>query len=109
MPNRRGKRGLSPQVLSAYDLRTGEVVYLGKNQTWIRRIEAASLLRDHARAADLLRRAEADQQSVIGATLIDALPGPGGVPAPVHFRESFRAKGPSNRFLGKQAIADKGF
>jgi len=40
----------------------------------------------------------------VGAYLADARPGPQG-PEPVHFREVFRSRGPSNRFHGKQAAA----
>ena len=39
---------------------------------------------------------------MVGAYLADAQPGPDG-PEPVHFREAFRTRGPSNYFHGKQA------
>ena len=40
--------------------------------------------------------------AVVGAYLAEARPGPAG-PEPVHFRERFRARGPSNYPHGKQA------
>jgi hypothetical protein len=39
---------------------------------------------------------------VVGAYLADATAGPDG-PEPVHFREAFRTRGPSNYPHGKQA------
>ena len=38
---------------------------------------------------------------VVGVYLADAKPGPNG-PEPVHFREEFRTRGPSNYKHGKQ-------
>ena len=46
--------------------------------------------------------AEHRQAEVVGPYLADARMGPDG-PEPVHFREAFRTRGPSNRFHGKQA------
>jgi len=39
---------------------------------------------------------------VVGIYLADMEPGADGTPQPVHFREAFRAKGPSNYAHGKQ-------
>jgi len=47
----------------------------------------------------------ANQQSnkIIGAYLIDVHVDDEGLPNPIHFREQFRTRGPSNYFHGKQA------
>jgi hypothetical protein len=46
--------------------------------------------------------ASAQKLLVVGAYLADAKAGPNG-PEPVHFREAFRTRGPSNYDHGKQA------
>jgi len=57
---------------------------------------------DQLGLADLkLLDAEARAHEVVGPYLADARAGPNG-PEPVHFREAFRARGPSNYRHGKQ-------
>ena len=48
-----------------------------------------------------LLKGEAQRQMVVGVYLADAKPGPNG-PEPIHFREAFRTRGPSNYAHGKQ-------
>jgi len=98
-------------VLSAYDLCDGDVVYLAQkdmqngtqNDTWARQLPDARIFLDEKTAAPALERAHAQQNEVIGAYLMNAAIAPDGTARPVHFREAFRATGPSDRFIGKQA------
>ena len=62
------------------------------------------LIDDEAIAQDRLLFALTQADVVVGAYLVDAAQGAGG-PEPVHFREAFRTRGPSNYFHGKQAQA----
>ncbi len=92
----------SSKVVTANDLKSGDVVYLSADGHWVGRHKDAELLRDAAYAAKRLNFAEEQQAQVVGAYLADATTGAHG-PAPVHFREVFRARGPSNYFHGKQS------
>ncbi|WP_299350195.1 DUF2849 domain-containing protein [uncultured Shimia sp.] len=95
-------RAFTPKVITANALIEGDVIYMTDAGTWTRDLTDAVLLTDEADAD--LRLLEAQQQpgEVVGAYLADAQSGPFG-PEPVHFREEFRAAGPSNYFHGKQA------
>ena len=68
---------------------------------WTRDLADAEVLTDEADAD--LRLIDASQQtgSVVGAYLAD-VDTAAGTPEPKHFREDFRAKGPSNYPHGKQ-------
>ena len=90
----------TPKVVTANDLLAGDVIYQTATG-WTRRLEEAEVLADAADAA--LRLIEASQQvdDVVGAYLADVAV-TDGVPAPTHFREEFRATGPSNYAHGKQ-------
>lgn len=94
-------RPFTPKVVTANDLRHGDVVYLTAAGAWTRRLEEAEILTDEADAQLRLLEAEARPQEVVGAYLAEVLHD-GGRPRPAHFREAFRARGPSNRFHGKQ-------
>ncbi|WP_101067851.1 DUF2849 domain-containing protein [Roseovarius salinarum] len=95
-------RAFTPKVVTANDLREGDVVYLTADDRWSRRLEEAELISDEAHAQLRLLLAQGQPQTVVGAYLADAREGPDG-PEPVHFREEFRRTGPSNHFHGKQA------
>jgi hypothetical protein len=99
------KSRFTPKVVTANALLEGDVVYLTADDRWSRVHSEAELIEDEA-IADL-RLLEASKQSsvVVGVYLADAKPGPNG-PEPVHFREAFRAKGPSNYAHGKQEKAN---
>ncbi|WP_415403209.1 DUF2849 domain-containing protein [Tateyamaria sp. SN3-11] len=90
----------TPKVVTANDLLAGDVIYQTATG-WTRRLEEAEVLTDEADAD--LRLIEASQQvdDVVGAYLADVAV-TDGVPAPTHFREEFRATGPSNYAHGKQ-------
>lgn len=91
----------TPKVVTANDLLDGDVIY----QTaigWTRVLSEAEVLTDEADAD--LRLIDALQQTgrVVGAYLADVAQSEDG-PTPAHFRETFRATGPSNYPHGKQA------
>ena len=96
-------KSFTPKVVTANDLLKGDVIY----QTamgWTRALTDAEILTDEAHAD--LRLIEGSQQiaDVVGAYLMDvALVGT--APQTTHFREAFRAKGPSNYVHGKQEVA----
>lgn len=98
------KGRFTPKVVTANDLRLGDVVYLTADDRWTRLHTEAELIEDEAHAQMRLLHGAAQRQVVVGAYLADARPGPNG-PEPAHFREAFRTRGPSNYFHGKQADA----
>ncbi|MCU0900793.1 MAG: DUF2849 domain-containing protein [Cypionkella sp.] len=95
-------RRYSPKVVTANRLREGDVVYLTADDQWSPHHHEAELIEDEAHAQMRLLHASAQKLTVVGAYLADAKAGPNG-PEPVHFREGFRARGPSNYAHGKQA------
>ena len=90
----------TPKVVTANHLLLGDVIYQTRDG-WTRTLTEAEVLTDEAHAD--LRLIEAAQQTgeVVGAYLAD-VDTSNGTPAPAHFREDFRAKGPSNYAHGKQ-------
>ena len=96
------RRPFTPKVVTANLLREGDVVYLDAGGEWVTDLRAAELIEHETRAADRLAFAETQPGYVVGAYLTDMKAGPDG-PEPVHFREGFRATGPSNYPHGKQA------
>jgi hypothetical protein len=90
------------QVVTAQDLLAGDVIYLAADDTWVRDLSEAEILTDEAVAQDRLISAARQTGHVVGAYLADVHPGRNG-PEPVHFREAFRATGPSNYAHGKRA------
>ena len=98
-------RPFTPKVVTANHLLKGDVVYQTESG-WTRVLAEAELLTDEAHAD--LRLVEASQQvsEIVGAYLADVKI-QDGVPVPTHFREDFRATGPSNYFHGKQQLASE--
>jgi hypothetical protein len=94
-------RRFTPKVVTANALLTGEVIYLTADDRWTPHLHQAELIEDEAIADLRLLAASARQSEVVGPYLADAKAGPNG-PEPVHFREAFRARGPSNYPHGKQ-------
>ena len=94
-------RRFTPKVVTANALLEGDVVYLTEDNRWTRRLEEAELIEDEAHAAIRLLDAERRKSEIVGSYLAEAQPGPKG-PEPVHFREEFRRRGPSNYPHGKQ-------
>ncbi|MFN7224233.1 MAG: DUF2849 domain-containing protein [Paracoccaceae bacterium] len=95
-------RRFTPKVVTANRLREGDVVYLTTDDQWSPHHHEAELIEDEAHAQMRLLHASAQKLLVVGAYLADAKAGPKG-PEPVHFREAFRTRGPSNYDHGKQA------
>ena len=91
-------------MVTANDLAEGDSVWLTAEGRWTRHLHEAELIETPERAEARLALAAAQTGTVVGAYLADAKAGPGG-PEPVHFREAFRARGPSNYPHGKQAGA----
>jgi hypothetical protein len=94
-------RAFVPKVVTANDLLEGDVIYLTADNQWSRHLHEAYVVTDtdqaDQRLADSQRHANA-----VGIYLADVtLTGP----EPVHFREDFRRRGPSNYHHGKQAAS----
>ena len=93
-------RPFTPKIVTANDLLAGDVVYQTPGSDWSRHLTDAEILLDDAQAQTRLSYAEQQGAMVVGVYLADAKAGLNG-PEPVHFREKFRAKGPSNYAHGK--------
>ena len=91
-----------PQVITANDLLEGDVVYIDASGGWTRDLSEALLFEDPTAAQDALAKAQTRPDLIVGIYLADMARGPDGTPQPVHFRERFRATGPSNYAHGKQ-------
>lgn len=94
-------RAFTPKVVTANDLLLGDVIYLDANGDWTRDHADAALFAEQDQAEAKLAEAARDLM-IVGVELKDATEGDNG-PVPTHFREEFRATGPSNYFHGKQA------
>ena len=101
------RRPFTPKVVTANHLLDGDAVWLTANDTWTRDIADAELIADEAVAQDRLLFAMAQADVVVGAYVADAQDDGNG-PEPVHFREAFRTRGPSNYAHGKQADMNRG-
>ena len=94
-------RPFTPKVVTANALREGDAIWFTENGDWSRDMADAELITDEAHGDICLLEAQADQSAVAGVYLADAKAGAHG-PEPVHFRETFRTRGPSNYVHGKQ-------
>jgi hypothetical protein len=95
-------RAFTPKVVTGNRLLEGDSVWLTEDDRWSPRLQDAELIEDEAHAAIRLLFAQGQRDTVVGVYLADARPGAQG-PEPVHFREAFRTRGPSNYLHGKQA------
>lgn len=93
----------TPQIVTANDLLLGDAIYLTKSGTWSRHHSDAHVANSEEQAQTMLRHAKGQQDRIVGAYLARVTLNDEGFPQPVHFREVFRTKGPSNYFHGKQA------
>jgi hypothetical protein len=98
-------RRFTPKVVTANDLLEGDVIYQTADNQWSRHHHEAELIEDEELANARLAHAAAQKNLIVGAYLADAKAGPDG-PEPIHFREAFRTRGPSNYPHGKQETAD---
>ena len=94
-------RAFTPKVVTANALLEGDAIWFTENGDWSRDMADAELITGEAHGDIRLLEAQADQSAVAGVYLADAKAGPHG-PKPVHFRETFRTRGPSNYVHGKQ-------
>ena len=94
-------RAFTPKVITANALLEGDAIWFTENGDWSRDMADAELITDEAHGDICLLEAQADQSAVAGVYLADAKAGAHG-PEPVHFRETFRTRGPSNYVHGKQ-------
>ncbi|MBJ3762217.1 DUF2849 domain-containing protein [Maribius pontilimi] len=94
-------REYTPKVITANHLMLGDAIWLTEDDTWSRDIARAELLTDEAHADMRMLFAKGQPQIAVGPYLAEAEQGALG-PVPVHLREVFRTRGPSNRDHGKQ-------
>jgi Protein of unknown function (DUF2849) len=83
-----------PSVVTANNLRSGTVVYLGTGGGWVPALRAAAIAHD----ASELKRLEAQAQAALEATLVTAVYAfdvrvVDGEPVPLSVRERIRASG----------------
>ena len=95
-------RQFTPKVITTNHLLSGDAIWFKADNTWTGDIVDAEFLEDEAHADLRLLEAQAQKDVITGAYLADAKMGENG-PEPVHFREAFRTRGPSNYNHGKQA------
>ncbi len=96
------RRAFTPKVVTANALLEGDAVWLTSDDRWSPNMLEAELIEDEAVAQDRLLFAITQADVVVGAYLTDAVAGAQG-PRSTHFREEFRAAGPSNYAHGKRA------
>lgn len=89
-------RKFLPQMATGNDLLEGDVVYFTSQGAWSRDIGDAALALNKEAADDLLARASAFPNDIVGVYLVDSAIDDRGRAAPAHFREVFRTRGPSN-------------
>ena len=94
-------RAFTPKVITANALLEGDAIWFTEDNTWSRNIAEAELITDEAHGDIRLLEAKADQSIVVGVYLAEAKKTNNG-PAPTHFREAFRTRGPSNYSHGMQ-------
>ena len=94
-------RPFTPKIATANHLMEGDVIYF-TDPGWSRDHADAAVAAEAGAAEALLARASQEPHLTVGVYLADvALTD--GRPTPTHFRETFRTRGPSNYFHGKQA------
>jgi Protein of unknown function (DUF2849) len=89
-------RKFQPQMATGNDLFEGDVVYFTSTGEWSRHIGDAALAMSPETAEDLLKRASAFPNQIVGVYLVEVRLDDKGRAAPAHFREEFRTRGPSN-------------
>ncbi|MZR13079.1 DUF2849 domain-containing protein [Maritimibacter sp. DP07] len=83
-----------PGIVSANDLLSGAVIYLAENGNWVSTMSEAEFITDADRAEERLSFAERQPEIAVGPYIAPADNTDAG-PVPNHFRETFRAQGPS--------------
>lgn len=91
-----------PKIITANDLINGDVIYFTKSNDWSLKHDEAMPCLNQNEADEILAKAQLHQSKIVGAYLADIGFDKNQKPIPLHFREKFRAKGPSNYPHGKQ-------
>ncbi len=91
------------QTITANDLISGEVVYLTERGAWSRHFADATVFLEADLCANQLAKIERSEPMIVGPYAVAVKAAQDQFAMPAHFREAFRATGPSNRFIGKQA------
>lgn len=94
-------RVFHPKVITTNDLLDGHVVYF-TGAGWSGDIAEALVAETEEAAQALQVKSECYPSETVETYQVDVTV-KNGVPHPVHFRETFRTRGPSNYFHGKQA------
>lgn len=85
-----------PQIVTANDLKSGDVVYLTKTASWSRRIGDASIVANAEAGAALLAVAEAQaKMNIVVAPYLVPVDASTTPPRPIQYREIIRADGPT--------------
>jgi len=93
------------KAITANRLRDGAVVWLGQQNDWVERVDAAAVYADEAAAEAALATAQEDERrNIVVAIYALDVELVGGAPRPLRTKERIRAAGPTVRTdLGKQA------
>lgn len=94
-------RPFTPKVATSNHLLSGVVIYFTR-PGWSRDLADAAIARTPDEAEALLAEASAFPLETVGAELVEVNLS-SGHPAPAHFREAFRSRGPSDYIHAKQA------
>ena len=97
-------RKKGPQILTANDLLSGDIVYWTGSR-WSRVHSEAHVFDEKEEAEGALAEAEDDEATVVSAFLAVVALDTNGRPVPGHYRDRIRATGPTIRY-GKDAAAD---
>ncbi len=89
-------------ILTANDLIDGDVIYWGNNDFWVRHLNEAKVFEEKESANQALQAASTNI-ALVGSYLLEITKGDLGEES-IHFREKFRANGPSNYHHGKQEL-----
>lgn len=92
----------APKIITSNHLIEGDSIYLTDGGCWSRAFADAMVLTDETTADAALTQANQQSGTHVGAYFAEAKTNETH-PQPAHFREAFRALGPSNYFHGKQA------
>lgn len=91
----------TPKVITANALLEGDVIYWSPEGTWVRTLAGAEVFENGAVAQEQLLTASSQPAVAVGVYLAEVAITDDGL-ATTHFREEFRARGPSNYAHGKQ-------
>ncbi len=90
-------------VITANELLDGDAIFYTANGAWSHNIGSAFVFDTADAAESELQVVSKRDDHVIGIYSVEVSRTEGDIPVPLHFREVFRTKGPSNYFHGKQA------